>query len=107
MAFMNVEGGRGEAKSSSGSFYNQAEIQAVKKVLDCVLADGQLERQEVCVLSPYREQALKLRECLPSGVESGTVDSFQGRESSLVIVSTVRANGRTVGEFKVNMKMME
>lgn len=98
VAFMNVDGR--EAKSPSGSYHNQAEIKMVKKVLECVLTptdQGRLEKHDVCVLSPYKEQANQLKDCVPSGVECGTVDSFQGRESSLVIVSTVRANGRTVG----------
>ena len=53
----------------------------------------QLTRADVTVLSLYRGQVDKLRQAKMK-VEVATIDSFQGRESAVVIVSTVRASNR-------------
>lgn len=44
------------------------------------------------VLTPYTRQVQHLRQRLHSSVTVSTVDSFQGRESDIVIFSTVRSN---------------
>ena len=46
----------------------------------------------VTVLTPYRNQMQELQHRLPSGVSTHTIDSFQGRESDVIIFSTVRCN---------------
>ena len=46
--------------------------------------------KDVCVISPYRPQ-LKLIQASPD-VEVSTVDQFQGRDKSCVILSMVRSN---------------
>ena len=47
---------------------------------------------KVTVLSPYTKQVQALRRRLPSSITSSTIDSFQGRESDIIIFSTVRCN---------------
>ncbi len=54
------------------------------------------------VISPYRRQVQLIRRLLDSSartaaVEVNTVDSYQGREKDIIIISSVRANGRSVG----------
>jgi len=44
------------------------------------------------VLTPYTRQVQHLRQRLHSSVTVSTVDSFQGRESDIIIFSTVRSN---------------
>lgn len=44
------------------------------------------------VLTPYTRQVQYLRQRLPGSITVSTVDSFQGRESDIVIFSTVRSN---------------
>merc|ERR1712029_103366 len=92
LAFISVDG---IEMRSGTSYHNAAEIEVVKKVIDCVLQskNDKVERCEISVLSMYKGQVLELKKSVPAGVECGTVDSFQGRESPLVIVSTVRAKG--------------
>ena len=46
---------------------------------------------EVIVISPYQAQCKLLKE-LDKSIEIHTVDSFQGRESDAVILTTVRTN---------------
>ncbi|KAL0569074.1 hypothetical protein V5O48_012901, partial [Marasmius crinis-equi] len=49
---------------------------------------------KITVLSPYTKQVTELRHRLPSSsnISSSTVDSFQGRESDIIIFSSVRSN---------------
>ena len=92
LAFLNVEG---KERRSGSSYCNQEEVEAVKLVLGRVFSSPSLvlTKKEVCVLSLYSGQ-VKLLRLAGLGVEVATIDSYQGRENSLVIVSTVRASGR-------------
>ncbi|KAF8067485.1 RNA-directed RNA polymerase [Lyophyllum atratum] len=47
---------------------------------------------KITVLTPYKKQIQALRDKLPSSVPCSTVDAFQGRESDIIIFSTVRCN---------------
>jgi len=47
----------------------------------------QLSESDVLVVTPYNAQVSLLAERLPSGVQIGTVDKFQGRQAPVVIVS--------------------
>ena len=60
---------------------------------------------DVLVVAPYNMQVRNLRELLPSGVEVGTVDKFQGREGAVVFFSMTSSTGEDVPrslEFLVN-----
>lgn len=97
-------------------WHNPSEVTAVIDVLRHVRpADGQLakgEKPTLAILSPYKAQVDKLEAkveaCINSGVLAhlsgfasarpgggfvGTVDSFQGSEADLVVISLVRNNG--------------
>jgi hypothetical protein len=51
------------------------------------------EKPKITVLTPYTKQVSELRSRVPNDVaEAFTIDSFQGRESDLIIFSTVRCN---------------
>ena len=58
-------------------------------------------QSRVCIITPYSQQAALLRRTFSQGlghdyervVEVNTVDSFQGREASVIIFSCVRAAG--------------
>jgi regulator of nonsense transcripts 1 len=54
--------------------------------------ESPLEKLKITVLSPYTKQIHALRHRLPSSIPCSTVDSFQGRESDIVIFSAVRCN---------------
>ncbi|KAG5653863.1 hypothetical protein H0H81_009942 [Sphagnurus paluster] len=46
----------------------------------------------ITVLTPYKKQIQALKHKLPASVPCSTVDAFQGRESDIIIFSTVRCN---------------
>ncbi|KAK0229568.1 AAA domain-containing protein [Armillaria nabsnona] len=52
----------------------------------------------ITVLSPYRKQIDELKHKLSSHITCATIDSFQGRESDVIIFSSVRSNAeRDIG----------
>lgn len=55
-------------------------------------ADPRITNLQVTVLSPYTKQIQLLRHKLPSSIVCSTIDSFRGRESDIIVFSTVRCN---------------
>ncbi|KAH0838765.1 hypothetical protein J3R83DRAFT_7140 [Lanmaoa asiatica] len=51
-----------------------------------------LTKLTIVALSPYTKQIGLLKSALPSSVTCSTIDAFQGRESDVVVFSTVRCN---------------
>lgn len=94
-----------DAGGSSKSNEGQAElIRYIVKMLttpkteeDGANSEG-LSKLKITALSPYSKQVKLLKTILPPSVPAFTVDSFQGRESDIVIFSTVRCNAnRDIG----------
>jgi superfamily I DNA and/or RNA helicase len=80
----------GRSKSNDGQVIL---IRYIVKLLSTKAARSEAEpKLTIKVLSPYRKQIQELHSRLPSEVESFTVDSFQGRESDIIIFSSVRSN---------------
>lgn len=50
-------------------------------------------QQQIAVITPYKAQVRLLRNYLPPYIEIMTVDSAQGKEKDIVIVSCVRSDG--------------
>lgn len=75
------------------SLRNEGEGALVISRVRELLAAG-LEMRELGVITPYRAQALWLREQLQdeAELEVDTVDAFQGREKDVIILSLVRSN---------------
>lgn len=95
------------AKESQGPV-NTAEISivelCVKALTDCGLAIS-----SIGVITPFRSQLRALQDSLNlmgnSGLEISTIDRFQGRDKSVVIISLVRSNddgksGRLLQDFR-------
>lgn len=96
-------------------WHNPSEVAAVVNVLHQVRARDGTEPPSLAILTPYKAQAKKLHERLnalrrhelkhldefkairSNGDFVGTVDSFQGGEADLVILSLVRNNAMTGG----------
>lgn len=105
-----------EMRSDSKALYNDAEVEAVKRVLlylknsegfkeymsywDNSIKDinKRNAEKEIGVISFYAKQVRQLREVkklardLGMRIKLNTVDKFQGMERNIVIVSTVRSN---------------
>ncbi len=107
LPYVQVEQGAAE---ETPTFHNPKERKAVLAVLEQVRAAPGPKAPSLAVLSPYLRQADRLvhmmadragalkhlsafRPASTSGAWVGTVDSFQGSEADLVIISLVRNNG--------------
>jgi len=93
---------------------SRIEVETIKRFIRGLQPRGILNRKlKLAVLSPYRRQVLKLSDALgelysapPTWLEplqegdypAGTVDSFQGNQADVVIVSLVRQNRKPPGE---------
>jgi len=77
------------------------------KQLEGVLGPGNIAGR-CCVITPYREQRSMLLKAFALvfdgegaasrlGVQVSTIDGFQGQESDVIIVSTVRGGGNSGG----------
>ncbi|HNX68199.1 MAG TPA: AAA domain-containing protein [Candidatus Omnitrophota bacterium] len=89
-----------EEEEGTGSRCNPQEAKLVVKELERLLADG-VKPEEVGLISPYSAQVKLLNSLILgekaepaalAGLEIDSIDSFQGREKEVVIVSLVRSN---------------
>ncbi|WP_287149975.1 AAA domain-containing protein [Mesorhizobium sp.] len=120
--------GRSDAlERSRPRWHNPSEVAAVIDVLRQVRAREGSEQPSLAILTPYKVQAKKLHERLDAlrrqelkhlddfkairsnGDFIGTVDSFQGGEADLMILSLVRNNamagGRALGFLRDSRRM--
>ncbi|HEX4875198.1 MAG TPA: AAA domain-containing protein [Chitinophagaceae bacterium] len=70
------------------SLQNEGELKIVQQLLSNELTDP----SKVAFISPYAGQVAVAREMLPAAVRTSTIDSFQGQEKEIIIVSLVRSN---------------
>merc|ERR1712217_67777 len=75
------------------------EAQRLVEIVEGLVKAGQINPSEFAVITPYAAQSALLKGMLRRlGVQVSTVDSYQGREAEIVIVSTVRCSpGRGIG----------
>lgn len=100
--------GRCETETNSTSFYNIDEIAAVLRYVRQLIPgkwNGQVVRcADIGIISPYRSQCERIRaECEKEGFKNisiGSAEKFQGQEKPIIIVSTVRTDGGTLGFVK-------
>eukprot|EP00929_Paragymnodinium_shiwhaense_P030148 TRINITY_DN17131_c0_g1_i1.p1 TRINITY_DN17131_c0_g1~~TRINITY_DN17131_c0_g1_i1.p1 ORF type:complete len:378 (-),score=68.80 TRINITY_DN17131_c0_g1_i1:12-1145(-) len=85
------ESGWDESKS------NDYEVEVVRALVEGFTAAGELDYEEIGVVSPYKAQVKALKRALGSygrRLEVSSVDGFQGREKELIVFSAVRSNNR-------------
>lgn len=78
-------------REGSVSRENPLEAFLVKEIIER-LFKMKIKPRLIGVITPYDDQVKLLRETLKEKVEIHSVDSFQGREKEIIIVSFVRAN---------------
>lgn len=83
------------------SFYNDTEISLVETFME-----KGLPKEFTTVISPYRGQVEKLLQKAAGRFYTQTIDSFQGRESDIVILSLVRSNPDGEIGFLMNPKRL-
>ncbi|KAJ3514007.1 hypothetical protein NLJ89_g2629 [Agrocybe chaxingu] len=78
---------------------NQGQVEVIHRLLPLIAAqkpdtalEPRLAQLKTTILSPYTKQIQALRQKLPSAFTCSTIDSFQGRESDIIVFSTVRCN---------------
>ncbi len=90
ISFIDTAGsGYNEEQGSNGiSLQNEGEIQIVQKLL---IAEN-LDVLTTAFISPYAGQVAAAKETLPKEMRISTIDSFQGQEKEVIILSLVRSN---------------
>ena len=94
VAFVPVHGAEMEEESGS-SRSNMDEAAVVIKIVNDLLAPGDLTPEDIGVISPYSGQVRLIQGMLDGqidGLEVKSIDGYQGREKEVIVLSTVRAN---------------
>ncbi|MEP7279520.1 MAG: AAA domain-containing protein [Bacteroidota bacterium] len=88
--FIDTAGsGFNETHGSDGtSLQNKGELQLVQQLLET----ESINPADTAFISPYAGQVLAAREILPKELRTSTIDSFQGQEKEIIILSLVRSN---------------
>ncbi|HEX6539454.1 MAG TPA: AAA domain-containing protein [Candidatus Dormibacteraeota bacterium] len=98
--FVDTEGMRGgrERRGPGGALRNEAEVKVAAQAVR--ILDERCPRElSMAVIAMYAEQVERLRQALgrrrfKRSVKIDTVDSFEGREEDIVVISLVRSNER-------------
>lgn len=77
-----------EYKDENGSILNEGEI----KIVQNRIAELYELNHQIAVISPYKKQVTQLIELIQLPIKINTIDSFQGQESDIIIISLVRSN---------------
>ncbi|MEM1215002.1 MAG: AAA domain-containing protein [Bacteroidota bacterium] len=87
------------------SRYNDGEFQILCEHLYALLehcyANAVLPLPSIAIISPYREQVMRMKKAIPNDpqladvpITVNTIDGFQGQERDVVYISLVRSNGK-------------
>jgi hypothetical protein len=96
----------GKQQAQHGSWYNREEVDTISSLLEMFAASG-FQWEELAILTPYVAQLEEIRRVLrrsrigieedsTTGVATGTIHRFQGGERSVVILSTVVTESRSL-----------
>jgi helicase MOV-10 len=84
-----------EREGNNPSWFNRIEASKVVEVIRRLTASGNLSEEDIGVITPYRQQVLKLKNALENlemtDIKVGSVEQFQGQEKKVIIISTVRS----------------
>ncbi|KAK9292346.1 hypothetical protein L1049_020312 [Liquidambar formosana] len=92
--FIGIQG-CDEREGNNPSWFNRIEVSKVVEIINKLKADKDLTGEDIGVITPYRQQVIKINKVLESfdlpDVKVGSVEQFQGQEREVIIVSTVRS----------------
>ncbi len=78
-----------EKKGENGSsIINEGELKIIKKIIE----ENLFSLKEIAVISPYAGQVQLVKDALSKNIRVSTIDSFQGQEQKVIILSLVRSN---------------
>ncbi|PCJ62351.1 MAG: hypothetical protein COA79_04605 [Planctomycetota bacterium] len=89
----------------TGGLNNFKEAQILTECCDRLL-DAGIESDHIGVIAPYRGQVKALKKLLPEEVEVSTVDSYQGREKEIILISLTRSNTERIIGFLSEIRRM-
>lgn len=109
LAFIDLPVIKGKEESLQKSYFRTVEIDKVIQILANLFSKNAETNLDIGVLSFYKTQINEIerraREAFSSEqlskTEFGTVDSFQGKEFDIVIISAVRSNGHDAAKTAV------
>ena len=104
ITFFDTAGtGFDEKTGSDGvSLMNEGELDLVSKIIE----SEKLDTRSLAFISPYNGQVQLAKEQLSNKIRISTIDSFQGQEKEVVILSLVRSNTEaTIGFLKDYRRM--
>ncbi|XP_041969109.1 probable RNA helicase SDE3 isoform X2 [Aricia agestis] len=89
---------REQRMGEAPSFFNTKELEMIQRYTEALILTHGVATKDIGIIAPYIRQVYKIKNWLSSkqyrDVEVGTVESFQGKEKRVILVSTVRANCR-------------
>ncbi len=108
-AFINVHGNEVSGPSGNG-FMNISEVQSTVSIVNYLARQHLIHVvNHVAIISFYAAQVNRIYDALKDqypGIKVNTVDGFQGGESSIVIISCVRANlDQQIGFLKESRRL--
>lgn len=88
-----------EMKTQNGSVYNKQEVAAVtdctKKLVHAKLDGRNIKPKDIGIITPFRQQTIMIEQNLNkhklNDIVVGTVETFQGQEREIILLSTVRS----------------
>ncbi|EDX14184.1 GD21076 [Drosophila simulans] len=91
-----VQHNQPEHRNSDMSVENLYEAGVLAKLTEFLIQKAQYKHSDIVILSPYNGQIECIKKALPqnyrSTVQVASVDSFQGLEANIVLLSLVRSN---------------
>ncbi|XP_016981428.2 NFX1-type zinc finger-containing protein 1 [Drosophila rhopaloa] len=91
-----VQHNQPEKRSTDMSFQNPYEAEILVKLVEFLIEKAKYQHGDIVILSPYNAQIECIKKSLPrkyrSSVQVASVDSFQGLEANIVLLSLVRSN---------------
>lgn len=90
-----------ETKEDDGSIHNGQELEVIHKLLP----EWKNEFKSLSFISPYADQVARAHNLFPD-IRTSTIDSYQGQEDEMIILSLVRSNQNgTIGFLKDYRRM--
>ncbi|GAA0156850.1 RNA helicase [Lithospermum erythrorhizon] len=93
LLFIGIQG-CDEREGNNPSWFNRIEASKVVEIIK-YLKDKGINKDDIGVITPYKQQVLKIRKALESfdspDIRVGSVEQFQGQEREVIIISTVRS----------------